>query len=130
MTSLDFNEAATKLFGGAGSKPATTAAAEPTNFRDAATAVYGTSEPSSEPPVTRDDLSGISLFGSPDEWRAEIERAYGPDLPVAQRLAAAGLAADSDDPAAARAAIAQGGVSPARFRELVAIGRRVAGGGR
>lgn len=132
MTSLDFNAAATKLFGDAVSKPSpsSSAATEALDFADAGRRVYGESTPTPDAPAVRDTLDGISVYGDRASWNEEIERSFTGDLDTAKRLAAVGLAADSDDPAAARAAIAQGGVSPARFRELVAIGRRVAEGGR
>lgn len=127
---LDLSAAARALFGGGGSQPTpepgTSQPAEPTDFRDAAAKVYGTSEPPAAPPATR-DLTAASLFGGKAEWDAVIAEQYGDDLPQAQQLAGLGLAATSSNPAAERAAIGQSGCSPRRFAELVAAGRRVAG---
>lgn len=128
---IDFSTAASKLFGGKPDAPATpaTTEAEPTTLRDAAARIYGESERAPEPPEVRDP-AGVSLFGDKAAWDRAISEQYGVDLPQAKQLAAVGLAATSPDPAAERAAIGQSGCSPRRFAELVAAGRRVAGGGR
>lgn len=129
--SLDLSAAAQSLYGADGSQPSPAATskpiAEPTNLSEAGRRLFGESQAGPEVPATRDCLDGISLFGDRDQWASEIERAYGADLDVAQRLAAVGLVATSTDPGGERAYFEKHGCSPARFAELVEAGRRVGG---
>ncbi len=133
-TNIDLAAAARTLYGsGTTPPPAPVGPPSPSKnlgFDEAAKLVYADQPaPAQELPTSR-DLNGISVFGSRDDWREEILGRYGADLDIATRLAARGLLADSADPAAARRAIGEHGITPREFRRLVEIGAALRTGSR